>query len=181
MAKSGFNLDAFISANADYARGYTFYINVQSGWVASEQQRFLVKSSVLPAATVTPAEVNWQGNAYKIGTTQEYAEFTVNYNVDVNDTIRKGYEEWVKYIHDPSTNSHGDPNQYMVDVELDHISHASGDLIMKYVLVKAWPSNIGEMTLDYASKETATFSVTFTYQYHLTEGGVNGNVAVTGL
>lgn len=175
MAKSGFNLDAFIGANADYARGYTFYINVQSQWVANERQRFLVKSSTLPAATVTPAEVNWQGNAYKIGTTQEFAEHTVTYSVDIDDSIRRQYEKWVHYIHNPETNLHGNPSEYMVDVELEHISHTTGDLLMKYKLVKAWPSNLGEMTLDYASKETATFDVTFTYQYHIVgESGGGG-------
>jgi hypothetical protein len=169
MAKAGFNLDAFIGANADYARGYTFYINVGSTWVDNEQQRFLVRSSTLPASTITPAEVNWQGNVYKMGATQEFAEFNVSYSVDVNDRIRKDYEEWIKYIHDPENNTHGDPAQYMVDIELEHISHATGDLIMKYKLIKAFPTSVTELALDYASKETATFDVSFTYQYHLTE------------
>jgi len=167
MAKAGFNLDAFIGANADYARGYTFYINVTSEWVTNEQQRFLVKSSTLPASTIAPAEVNWQGNAYKIGTTQEFAEFTVTYSVDIQDKIMLDYDKWVKYIHNPEDNKHGDPVRYMVDVELEHISHTTGDTLMTYKLIKAWPSNLGEMALDYASKETATFDVTFTYQYHI--------------
>lgn len=166
MAKAGFNLDEFISANADYARGYTFYINVINQWIP-EQTKFLVRSASLPASTVTPAEVNWQGNVYKIGTTQEFSEFTVSYSVDVNDAIRKGYEDWMFYIHDPELNQHGDPAVYMTDIVLEHISHSAGDLIMEYKLIKAWPSSIGEMALDYSSKETATFDVTFTYQYHL--------------
>jgi len=169
MAKAGFNLDAFMAANADYARGYTFYINVASTWLENEHQRFLVKSSSLPASTITPAEVNWQGNIYKIGTTQEFAEFTVMYSVDVNDTLRKNYEDWMKFIHDAETNEHGDPLEYMVDIDLEHISHTTGDLIMTYKLIKAWPSLVGEMALDYASKEVATFDVTFTYQYHTHE------------
>lgn len=174
MAKSGFNLDEFMAANADYARGYTFYISVHGSFMNTEQQKFLVKSSTLPASTIPQAEVNWQGNAYKIGTTQEFAEFTITYSVDINDDIRLRYEDWMKYIHDPKTNVHGDPTQYMVGIDLEHISHANGATLMTYQLVGAWPSNITEMALDYASKETATFDVTFTYQYHTTRSGGPG-------
>jgi len=169
MAKAGFNLDAFISKNADYARGYTFYINVNSTWVQGEEQRFLVRTSSLPASTIDPAEVNWQGNVYKIGTTQVFSEFTVTYSVDVGDNIRKNYMEWMNVIHDPKTNEHGNPDEYMFDIDLEHISHQTGDTIMTYKLIKAWPSAVGELALDYAAKDTATFDVTFTYQYHTTD------------
>jgi hypothetical protein len=169
MAKAGFNLDAFIGQNADYARGYTFYINVNGGFVGSEFQRYLVRSSSLPASTNDVAEVNWQGNVYKLGTTQSFAEFTVSYSVDINDDIRRQYVNWVTYIHNPEDNLHGNPNEYMQDVDLEHLSHTSGNVIMKYKLIKAFPSVVGEMTLDYSSKEVASFDVTFTYQYHISE------------
>lgn len=165
---AGFNLDGFIGENADFARGYTFYITLANApYVASEKQKYLVRSSTLPASTITAAEVNWQGNVYKIGTTQEFAEWTVTYTCDWLDDIRRNYELWVKDIHNVQNNFHGDPKAYMADVELAHLSHQDGQSIMKYKLIKAWPSLVGEMTLDYASKEVATFDVTFTYQYHI--------------
>lgn len=161
-----FNLDGFIGANKDLARGYTFYINVQNYNVQGETQKYLVRSSSLPTSTVTPAETNWQGNVYKLGTTQEFADFTVTYSVDINDDIRKNYEDWLKNIHNPETNLHGPPAEYMADIQLEHVSHRDGSVIMTYNLVLAWPTVVGEMALDYSSKDLATFEVTFAYQYH---------------
>ena len=50
----------------------------------------------------------------------------------------------------------------MVDQEVWHLN-AQGDPIMKYKLISAWPNTIGEMSLDYSSKEVATFDVTLKY------------------
>ena len=161
---AGFDLNSFIGENSDFARGYTFYINVD-GFIG-EYGKYLVKSSRLPVSTTPVAEVNWQGNKYKIGTTQEFQEFTVTYNVDPDDLIRKDYVNWMTNIHNPLTNIHGDPERYMSDVYLEHLSHRSGSPIMVYKLVKAWPSSVGELSLDYGTKEIAYFDVTFNYQWH---------------
>lgn len=50
----------------------------------------------------------------------------------------------------------------MLDQEVWHLN-SQGDPIMKYKLVSAWPSTVGEMTLDYSSKEVATFDLTFKF------------------
>lgn len=168
MAKPGFDLNSFVSANMDYSRGYTFYATVQKG--GFEGHRHLVKSSTLPASTIGVSEVNWQGNKYKIGNTQEFTEFTISYNVDITDDIRKKYLEWMRDgIHNVETNIHGDPKGYMFDITLEHLSHRTGDVILTYKLIQAWPSSITAMTLDYGSKEVATFDVSFQYQYFTTE------------
>lgn len=165
-----FNLQDFISKNKDFARGYTFYIVVNGGFVSEQDQRYLVRTSSLPVSTNPMAEVNWQGNKYKIASTQDFADFTVTYSIDINDNLRKQYVEWMRKIHDPQTNLHGQPTDYMVDIDLEHLSHNTGAIIMKYKLVGAWPSSIGEVSLDYSSRDVATFDVTFTYQYHYVNG-----------
>lgn len=161
-----FNLQDFMSKNKDFARGYTFYIIVNGGHVTEQDQRYLVRSSSLPTTTNPAATVNWQGNAYKIGTTQEFSDFTVTYSSDIFDRLRNQYLTWSRKIHDPQTNLHGHPEAYMVDIDLEHLSHFDGNVIMKYKLVGAWPSQVGELALDYGNKDVAQFSVTFTYQYH---------------
>jgi len=162
---AGFSLDSFIGENRDFARGYTFYILVPV-LGGEEFSKRLVKSSRLPTSTIPIAEVNWQGNKYKLGTTQEYSEFTVTYNVDPQDEIRRAFLEWVSSIHRVSDNIHGDPTTYMRDITLYHIGHRDGSVIMEYKLAYAWPSNIGELSLDYGTKEVASFDVTFNYQWH---------------
>jgi hypothetical protein len=168
-----FKLDTFIGANADFSRGYTFYATV-TGNSMSPNHRYLVKASRLPSSVITPTEVGWQGNKYKIGTVQTFADFTIDYQIDIDDMIRYDYESWVNYIHDPTTNLHGVvggfSSNYLGEVKLEHVSHTTGNIIMTYILRGAWPSNLGEIVLDYTSTNTATFSVQFTYQYHVIEG-----------
>ena len=165
---AGFNLDSFISENRDFARGYTFYVSIPAR--DGEFGKRLVKSSRLPTSTIPIAEVNWQGNKYKIGTTQEYAEFSITYNSDPADDLRRLYLQWMNDVHNVANNIHGDPSLYMQDITLEHLSHTTGAPIMVYTLVYAWPSSVGELALDYGSKEVATFDVTFNYQYHEVTG-----------
>lgn len=170
---NGFSLQEFMSKNKDFARGYTFYVSiaspygVSSGQKSSEEDiKYLAKSTVLPTNTITVAETNWQGNAYKLGTTHEFAEWSVSFNVDIKDNIRHTFASWSKGIHNPSTNEHGRPATYLFDLWVEHIDQYTGSPIMAYKLIGAWPSAVGELTLDYAAKDMATFDVTFTYQYH---------------
>jgi len=165
---SDFSLSGFISnqSNQDFARGYTFYIMFDSIDYLDASDRFLVKSSSLPASQLGVTETNWQGNIYKLATTNEYSDFTVEFNVDPKDYIRYNLLNWVDKIHEVKTNIHGTPKEYMQNIRLEHLDHTSGSPILTYTLWKAFPTNVGEMTLDYGSKEVATFSVTFAYQWH---------------
>jgi len=163
---NGFSLDEFMSANADFARGYTFYVDFGVNSYLDVNTRFLVKSSSLPVGTISPIETNWQGNIYKLGSTQEFTDFTVSFNADTEGLLRTNFTSWQQDVHNPETNKHGNPNDYMIDMQVQHLSHITGDVMQEYKLVKAFPSSVGELALDYASKEIATFDVTFSYQRH---------------
>lgn len=166
-----FDLNAFMGQNHDFARGYTFYAWVTGGVGMTPDHQYLVKSSKLPATAIDAAELNWQGNKYKIGTTQTFTDFTISYVVDTEDALRKSYVEWMTQIHNPETNMHGfvggESGGYLGVVHLQHLSHVNASTIMEYELRGAWPTSVGELSLDYSSKEMATFDVTFAYQFHV--------------
>ena len=163
----GFSLSNLMANNRDYSRGYTFYLYVNSpaGIVGTEEMGYLTKSTSLPATTLDTATANWQGNVYKVGTTQTFSDWSVTVMCDPSDMIRKDFIEWVRIAHDPETNHHGTPNAYMRDQNIEHISHYDGSPIMRYKLLKAFPTSVGEISLDYGSKDLASFNVTFAYQY----------------
>jgi len=165
---SDFSLSGFISnqTNQDFARGYTFYVMFENTSYLDSDDRFLVKSSSLPASQLGVAEANWQGNVYKLGTTNEYSDFTIDFMVDPQDFIREKFLEWNDDVHKVETNIHGNPPQYMQNIKLEHLDHTTGSPLMTYILWKAFPTNIGEIALDYSAKDLATFSVTFAYQWH---------------
>ncbi len=166
--KKFFDLNKFMADGRDFARGYTFYVTLPVGPFKSDSV-YLVKSSSLPVGTINPIETDWQGNKYKLAGTQEYTDFSVTFNVDVEDNIRLTFVNWQKSIHNTENNIHGSPGEYMKDVIVEHISHVTGESIMTYTLVKAWPTSVGELALDYSSQDVATFDVTFAYQFHKTK------------
>lgn len=179
---NGFSLQEMMSKNKDFARGYLFYVFIDwpsgtlKGGLDSDKTRYLVRSTNLPSSAVEVATTNWQGNAYKLGTTQTFEDFTITFNVDIGDNIRHSFLKWTELIHNAVNNEHGKPqegNPYMKEVRIWHLNQEKGDPVMDYRLVGAWPSTVGQIALDYATKDVATFDITFTYQYHTT--GSTGN------
>jgi len=167
----GFNLAGFISNlnKSDLSRGYVFYLHFNNTGFLDDAARYLVKSSSLPAQTIDITEANWQGNVYKLGTTNTYSDFTVDFNVDIQDDLRTKLFKWSEDIHKVDDNMHGEPTNYMKDFTIEHLSHTSGKPILTYTMHKAFPTTVGEMSLDYSAKDIATFSVTFAYQWHTVE------------
>jgi hypothetical protein len=169
-ATTSFDLRSFMSKNKDFARGYTFYATISNAPIAGlneSDKRYLVKTSSLPVGTVNPIETNWQGNKYKLGGVQEFTDFTIGFNIDPKkDNVRTQFVQWQNIVHNPQTNMHGNPDEYMADLKLEHLSHLDGSIIAVYQLIKAWPTTVSEVSLDYAGAEVATFDVTFAYQYH---------------
>jgi hypothetical protein len=55
----------------------------------------------------------------------------------------------------------------MVDQRLQMVGY-DGEVILEFTLHDAWPKEISQIAMDYASTEIATFDVTFTYSYHET-------------
>ncbi len=174
---SGFALQDFMSKGRDFSRGYLFYVSITpegGGPYGPEEIKYLVKSTNLPSSTITVAETNWQGNTYKLGTTQEFSDWTVSFLCDPNDDIRKTFFNWSTKTHNVETNIHGAPgigtDGYLREIKVTHIHHNMDSVpIMGYKLIGAWPSVVGELSLDYSAKDMATFDVTFQYQYHVSE------------
>ena len=102
---------------------------------------------------------------YKFAGTQTYGDFQVSFNVDPETLIRYDFVNWVDFIFDPSTNIHGNPQDYMCTLNVTQLNTEGGENI-QYKLVNAWPKAVGAATMDYGTKETLNFDVTFAYQYH---------------
>ncbi len=172
----GFNLDSMMGAYKDFARGYLFYARISGPIGFGKDHPYLVQSTTLPAQTIEPIPTSWQGNEYKIGGVNTFADFTINFKSDVKQELRRKFLEWMKIIHDPVSNEHGSPSDYFGQVDLTQIN-TDGKRVMSYSLIHAWPNSIGEITLGYDSKEISTFDVNFTYQYHYVDSVFDGTPA----
>lgn len=157
------DINSFISNVQDVARQYLFMIYL-SGVSFPGNYQYLVSSTTMPPQTIDPLEVNWQGQIIKYGTTHTWDDWTVTFKVDARADIHKRFTEWSNMIHQPETGVHGAPATYMAHQRVQMLD-STGAPIREFQLRSAWPQSVGEITLDYSAKETATFDVTFSYQY----------------
>lgn len=168
----GIHINDLKSVTGDFARAYLFNAYISSAPVnvtgGETLTSYLVESTSLPTATLGDIDVPWQGQTYKIASTHEFEEWTCTYKVDVLSQVRKSFEEWMKLIHDPSTNIHGIPNAYFGEVKVELLS-GQGIPVMTYTLHQAYPKSVGATELGQETKEVATFEVTFRYTWHESE------------
>ena len=162
----GFNLDDMIGKYKDFARGYLFYVKVTSPVGIQRDHPYLVSTASLPAQSLETTSTNWQGNEYKFATVNTFDTFEITFKADVVHELRTNFLTWMKQIHDPVSNIHGNPADYFGQVDMTQLN-SSGVGIMDYSLINAFPSAVGEISLDYGTREISTFTVTFTYQYHI--------------
>lgn len=164
----GMNIDTFISKFKTGARSYLFYMEPKfqgNTSLASVDARYLVKSTSLPTSSFEELTASWQGFDYKAAGKRSYDNWTVSFNVDYGAKIRTAYIDWMNLILDPRTNKPSLPSEYMADQVVSLLSVENFEPVLTYNLWRAWPSQVGEVTLDYADSAYATFDVTFTYLY----------------
>lgn len=173
---SDFSLSGYMRKIQDFSRPYLFYCKIFYGTVFVDHV-YLVKSTSLPAQSIKDATADWQGNQYKIATTNDYADFTITFMSDKDMLLRESFYSWMEEIHNVDTNIHGRPGAsggYFGKIILDQLS-GQNDVLQSYTLYGAWPTGMKELSLDYSKKELASFDVTFKYQYHLLNDGTTGH------
>ena len=162
----GFDIESFRGNFNGGAKSYLFsYIPMIPTGGNAETLSYLVNSTSLPANTISEVPVTWQGFDFKMAGKSEYTTWDVVFRVDKNAEIRKNFEEWQRFIHDPTSNVYSSPNEYMMDQHITLLNDVGGE-ICTYDLIGAWPSVVSDVPLDYTSTDLAVFTVSFTYQYH---------------
>lgn len=175
-----FNINDFKANFSDGAKSNLFYYKPQFppgvADLTPDQAMYMVKTTTFPSTTLDETILNWQGMDWKIASKHTYNDVSITFNVDYNAKIRMLFEEWSNKAHDPASNEYGLSSDYMADQILQMLSY-NGIVILEAKLVHAWPKEVGQVNLDYATAEIATFDVTFSYAYHeLSFDATGGNV-----
>jgi hypothetical protein len=173
MNAAEMNIDTFKTKFKTGARPYLFYFEPHfpttlGGNVGTQMDpnpRFLVRSSALPTSAIEEIRTPWQGFDYIQGGKRTYGDLTVSFHVDLKATIRKFFLAWHDKILDPKTNIHAFPDEYMKDQTITLLG-LDFQPILSYHLWYAFPSDVGQVALDYGSAgDMANFDVTFKYTY----------------
>ena len=166
--EAGFTIDAFRSQFDNAARQNLFYVmlNMPSSGMNLGKVPFLVRSTSVPGKSVEKKEIGWQGYKFAFGGTSTHDDWTCTFMVDAKANIYKAFVNWSNLVHDPKTNVHGLPSEYMKDQDMQLLALDGKSSILDIKLVGAWPSQIGQMELNYDNTDIATFQVTFSYIRH---------------
>ena len=169
-----FHVNTLKSMVTSLTRGYLFNVyftnvpGIDDLTGGESQTSFLVKSSSTPEATITPLEIPWQGQTYKIGATHDVGEWSCTFNVYAEAKLLKNFYAWQKAVHDPDTNVHGVPLDYLGEATVELLD-VNGVATIKWHLHQLWPSSVAAVDIAQDSKDASEVAVTFQYQWHTHE------------
>lgn len=138
---------------------------------AGNAAQFLCKSAVLPASTVDDITALYRGRPVHFAGERTFAPWTISVYNDTNFLIRNVMERWQNAILNyTATNGVLRPSDYQVDMSVYQLDR-NDRVIKTYRFFDAYPTNIGQIQLDFESNnQIELFDVEFTYNYFTTDG-----------
>lgn len=177
MAFAGFNIDSFKAHFVNSARTYLFYFTPQPPnkggsftAIGQTNSTYLVRSTKIPGQKVSEVSLDWQGYKFNYGGKTEFdGSWDCVFYLDSDMTIYNDFIEWLRLVHDPETNVHGDPGDYFSEQTVTMLSH-KGNELFKCSFVNMYPTGISDIDLSYSNDATpAEVTVSWKYTRHYYE------------
>lgn len=147
---------------------------VQNGAAASFLGQFHCRSASLPASSVAPVQVFYQGRAINVAGERDFQPWSVQvYNE--NFLVKDALTRWSNGINNISNNTGIiQPAAYQADITIHQLSR-NGDILKTVKLIDAMPITVGQIELDFEMNNSVqTFPVQFVYNY-FEESAVNAS------
>ncbi len=174
MAFSVTSLKTNLAAGGGGARPslYTIDINRTIGKSFTGASNILVKAAAIPASTLAPLTVNYMGRAIKSHGFRTFDTWTVTVINDEDMAARGNIIEWMRAISgslqgnrsatfgadaSSTSNSEGDATITQMGV--------GGSATQKWKVHQMWPTELGEIGLDWSSDTIEEYTVAFAYDY----------------
>ena len=136
----------------------------------------LVKAASIPPANIAPLAVNYAGRAYKWAGFRTYDNWTVTVLNDEDFAIRNKMMEWMRIISGgldgERANGYGSPvvgtgtsaRYYDGNATVKQLG-ADGDVKQVYKFYNLWPTELGEIGVDWSSDAIEEYTIGFAYDY----------------
>ena len=137
--------------------------------VSIDKFRFVCRTAELPAFSVGSLEIPYFGRKIKVAGERTFGDWSVTIMNDEDFGVRSMFEAWsnalnrlVSNVRDPAF---ANDENYKVDMNVYQYGK-DGSIIRAYKLVGAFPTEIGNIGLDWDSANAVeSFSVNFSYDY----------------
>lgn len=173
--KSKFSINKLVTGFRDLAKQNLFLmrcippsIDGSSGLLEQEFISDLIKSASFPSVEVGKIPLIRSGNTMNIPGDSKFGDLSVTFWADEDQMVRSYFHMWHQmYVSNYNEYRAGYyPTTYKGSVIIQQLS---ADLSTTYAIkcVGAWPTSIGEITLDHDSEHVRqTFTVNFSYIYY---------------
>ena len=134
---------------------------------------FLVKAAAMPASNIAPLAVNYAGRAYKWHGFRTYDVWTVTVINDESFSIRNKMMEWMRKISGMMDGSrktaYGDPSitggtWFDGEGTVQQLG-VDGSVKQTYTMYNMWPTELGEIAVDWSSDALEEYTIGFAYDY----------------
>ena len=131
-----------------------------------ELTSFLCETAQLPGSVFGQIVVPFRGRQLKMAGDRTFDVWSVTIINDTDFAIRNAMERWMNGINGHTTNvGLVNPVDYQADLIVEQLDR-DGTSIKRYDFRGAFPTNVGEIDLDYdTAGQIEQFIVTFAYQY----------------
>ena len=136
----------------------------------SANSNILVKAATIPASTIAPLTVNYMGRAYKTPGFRTYDTWTVTVLNDENMEARQNIIQWMRMIAGnlDGARSSSTVNNTLVSTESSATVKqlgVDGSPKTSWTISQMWPTELGEIALDWSSDAIEEYTVAFAYDY----------------
>tara|TARA_Y100000004_G_scaffold33552_1_gene35682 strand:- start:1993 stop:2565 length:573 start_codon:yes stop_codon:yes gene_type:complete len=165
-----FKSNLFAANVSGGARPSLFKITISDSsneYSLNSTESILVKAANIPAANIAALPVNYAGRAYKMTGFRTYDPWTVTIINDENFDIRVKIMDWMTRLagdldgtrstYFGQTNTSGEATVTQVD--------ANGNDVHTYKFYNLWPTELGEIALDWSSDAIEEYTCTWAYDY----------------
>jgi len=168
-----------ISTNGGGARPSLYAVTIQYGTATSNSLSFtsnealLVKAANLPASNIAPLAVNYAGRAYKWGGFRTYDNWTVTVMNDEDFGARNRMMHWMRYLggklDGTRDGTFGDPSNngtwFDGTATVQQVSTGGSAVGPKYTFSNLWPTELGEIAVDWSSDAIEEYTIGFAYDH----------------
>ena len=130
---------------------------------------FLCKATTLPGDTIDVATVTYMGRGINIPSNRAAVQWTTTVYNDEGMEIRNNVESWMEQLNSHKTNVRAAAmiaiQSYTGTLKVRQFAKAGGVSTKSYEFVDAWPSAVGDITVDWETNEIETYAVTWEYSY----------------
>ena len=156
------------------ARPALFKVAITSSLLPStlSVNSLLVKAAAIPASNIAPLTVNYAGRAYKWSGLRTFDNWTVTVINDEDFKIRNQMMEWMRllsgkfdgsrsteYGHPVSDGKRNEGNATVTQLGTD------GAAKQVYKFYNLWPTELGEIAVDWSSDAIQEYTIGFAYDY----------------